>query len=89
MKSKIVDYVSEKAGVSKAASKRAIDAFFESIENGLKKGDKITFSGFGTFYVVKRNARVARNPKTGKEVMVPAKNVVKFRVSKRLNEVVA
>ena len=67
------------------AEKKAI-AFLEVIEEGLLKGEEITFLGFGKFEVVERAARTCRNPQTGKEMKVDAKKAVKFKAGKALSE---
>jgi DNA-binding protein HU-beta len=51
----------------------------------LKKGDKVTLVGFGTYSVSKRSARIGRNPQTGKEIKIPAKKVVKFKAGKEFS----
>ena len=51
-------------------------------------GDSVTLVGFGTFSVSRRDARMGRNPQTGKEIQIPAKNVVKFKAGKGLRELV-
>ncbi len=56
--------------------------------DAMKKGDKLTLIGFGTFSVTERSARTCRNPQTGKEMKVAAKRVVKFKVGKKLSEAV-
>lgn len=67
------------------AEKKAM-AFLEVIEEGLLKGEEITFLGFGKFEVVERAARTCRNPQTGKEMKVEAKKAVKFKAGKALSE---
>jgi DNA-binding protein HU-beta len=59
-------------------------ACFDTIQEQLKKGEKVTLIGFGTFSVVKRKARTAKNPRTGKAVKVPAKKVAKFKAGSKL-----
>ena len=72
----------------KAASAFILDAFISSTSNALKNGDKISLVGFGSFAVQKRNARIGRNPQTGKEIKIAAKNVVKFRPGSELSTAV-
>lgn len=67
----------------------ALGAFFAGITQALKKKDgKVTLVGFGTFSVVKRKARIGRNPQTGEPIKIKAKKVVKFSVGKKLKEAV-
>jgi len=85
-KSELVDSIADNANLSKADAKRALDAFIDTTGNALKKGDKIALVGFGTFSVSKRAARKGRNPQTGKEINIAAKNVVKFKAGSDLSK---
>ncbi|BBA53236.1 putative DNA-binding protein (plasmid) [Fusobacterium varium] len=71
---------------TKTDAERKAAAFLNAIEEGLLKGEKITFLGFGKFEVVERAARTCRNPQTGKEMKVEAKKAVKFKPGKALSE---
>lgn len=71
---------------TKADAERKAAAFLNVIEEGLLKGEEITFLGFGKFEVVERAARTCRNPQTGKEMKVKAKKAVKFKPGKALSE---
>lgn len=71
---------------TKADAERKAAAFLNVIEEGLVKGEEITFLGFGKFEVVERAARTCRNPQTGKEMKVEAKKAVKFKPGKALSE---
>ena len=71
---------------TKADAERKAAAFLNVIEEGLLKGEEITFLGFGKFEVVERAARTCRNPQTGKKMKIEAKKVVKFKPSKTLSE---
>lgn len=87
-KVELVEAVATTAGLTKADATRAIDATFGAIVKALKKGDKITLIGFGTFGVSRREARTGRNPQTGAEVKIPARNAVTFKAGTQLkNEV--
>ncbi|MBR1798910.1 MAG: HU family DNA-binding protein [Bacteroidales bacterium] len=83
-KTELVNAIAEKTGMSKVASKEAMNAVLSTIQEQLKKGEKVSLIGFGTFSVVKRNARTARNPQTGKTVKVAAKKVAKFKAGSNL-----
>lgn len=83
-KTELVNAMAEKAGMTKVAAKKAMTACFGTIQEQLKKGEKVTLIGFGTFSVVKRKARTAKNPRTGKAVKVPAKKVAKFKAGSKL-----
>ncbi len=78
-KAELIDAIAAGSGLTKADSRRALDAFIEATESALKKGDRVALVGFGSFGVSKREARKGRNPQTGKEINIPAKNVVKFK----------
>ena len=80
-KTELVNAMAEKTGMTKVAAKQAMTACFDSIQEQLKKGEKVTLIGFGTFSVVKRKAK---NPRTGKAVKVPAKKVAKFKAGSNL-----
>jgi DNA-binding protein HU-beta len=85
-KSEFVAAVAQKTGLSKKDAQAAIDATIETIEEALKEGKKVSFIGFGSFEVVTRAPRVARVPGTGKEVKIPETKSVKFKVGKKLKE---
>ena len=87
-KSDLIDAMAEDAGVSKAAAKKALESFLGHIEKGLKKGDRISLVGFGSWSVSKRAAREGRNPQTGKTIKIAAKNVVKFKAGSDLQKAV-
>ncbi|MEC7114146.1 MAG: HU family DNA-binding protein, partial [Bacteroidota bacterium] len=74
------------AGISKADAGRALDAFIDATSNALKGGERVALVGFGSFSVTHREARKGRNPQTGKEITIAAKNVVKFKPGAELNE---
>lgn len=87
-KADLVEFMAEKAGLTKADAGRALDAFMEGVTKGLKKEKKVTLVGFGTFTSKKRDARTARNPQTGEAVKIPARNAVSFKVGSKLKEAV-
>ena len=87
-KAEIIDAIATATNLTKADSGRALDAFMEATTKALKKGDKLTLVGFGTFSVAKRNARTGRNPQTGKAIQIKAKKVAKFKPGAELAKVV-
>ena len=87
-KGELINKIADDAGISKAQAKLALDSFITTTTDELKKGDKITLVGFGTFSVAERAARTGRNPQTGKEIKIAAKKVVKFKVGKELADTV-
>jgi len=78
-KAELIEAMAEGAGLSKADAKKALDSFIDTTTGALKKGDRVALVGFGSFSVSKRSARTGRNPQTGKEIKIAAKNVVKFK----------
>ncbi len=87
-KAELIDAIASGSGLTKADSKRALDAFIEATTKSLKKGNRVALVGFGSFSVAKREARKGRNPQTGKEITIPAKKVVKFKPGAELAKTV-
>jgi len=83
-KAELISAIAAEAGLSKADSKKALDAFISSVSNSLKAGEKVSLIGFGSFSVASRNARTGINPSTKKPITIPAKKVVKFRPGSEL-----
>mgnify|MGYP000536528685 CR=1 FL=1 len=84
-KSELIDAMAGEAGISKAAAKKALDAFTGSVSGTLAKGGKVSLVGFGSFSISNRAAREGRNPQTGQTIQIAAKNVVKFKAGADLN----
>lgn len=89
-KSELVDVIAKKAGLSKVAAGKALDATTEAIQKELAKAGKpnVTLVGFGTFAVANRAARKGRNPRTGVAITIKAARVPKFRPGKGLRDAV-
>ncbi|OGQ95405.1 MAG: DNA-binding protein [Deltaproteobacteria bacterium RIFOXYD12_FULL_57_12] len=83
-KSQLVESMASAAAISKAASEKALNGMLAAVTAALKKGDKVTLVGFGTFSVAKRAARQGRNPQTGKMIKIKAKKVAKFKSGSKL-----
>ena len=83
-KAELIASIGKEAKVSKASAEKALNAFTNSVTKVLKKGDKLTLTGFGTFSVARRRARTGRNPQTGKEIKIPARRVAKFKAGNLL-----
>nr|WP_262494854.1 HU family DNA-binding protein [Brumimicrobium mesophilum] len=83
-KAELIEAMSSEAGLSKADSKKALDAFINATTDALKKGDRLSLIGFGSFSISERAARTGRNPQTGKEIQIAAKKVVKFKAGSEL-----
>ena len=84
-KAELIDAIAADAGLSKADAKKALDGFVNAAAAALKKGDRISLVGFGSFSVSKRAARTGRNPQSGKEIKIAAKNVVRFKAGAELS----
>ncbi|VAX28746.1 DNA-binding protein HU-beta [hydrothermal vent metagenome] len=87
-KADLIDKVASDAGLSKADAGKALDAVLDNIKKSLKKNQKVTLVGFGTFSVTKRKARKGRNPRTGEEIKIAAAKVPKFIPGKGLKDAI-
>ena len=85
-KKELVECIADAAQISKADAEKALNGTLVAIVDALKKGDKVTLVGFGTFSVSKREARQGRNPQTGKAIKIPAKKVARFKAGSKLSE---
>jgi DNA-binding protein HU-beta len=84
-KAELISKIAEDAGITKTQAGATLDSFTEAVAKTLKKGDKVTLVGFGTFSVSKRAARNGRNPQTGATIKIKAKKVAKFKAGKELS----
>jgi DNA-binding protein HU-beta len=87
-KGELIEAVAKTSGLTKADAGRALDATLEAVTKALKKGDKVTIPGFGTFSVTKRAARTGRNPATGETIKIKAKKTPKFKAGSALTDAV-
>jgi DNA-binding protein HU-beta len=87
-KTELVQAIAEKANLTKVQAKAALEASLEAMGETLKKGDKVVLIGFGTFQVIKKDARKGINPATKEAIDIPAKKVVKFKAGAELAEMV-
>jgi DNA-binding protein HU-beta len=87
-KTELIEKIAAGSGLSKADSKKALDATIGAIENALKDGDKIALVGFGTFSVNERPARTGINPSTKAKIQIAAKNVAKFKAGAELSDAI-
>lgn len=85
-KTDVINAIAEKADLSKADAGRALEAFIESVGKALKKKDKVSIVGFGTFMVRSRKARTGRNPKTGETIKIKASKSPAFKAGKALKD---
>ena len=87
-KAELIDKMAKDADISKAAAGKALDSFIDGVTKTLKKGDKATLVGFGTFSVSKRKARKGRNPQTGAVINIKASKAPKFTAGKGFKEAI-
>jgi DNA-binding protein HU-beta len=87
-KAEIIEKMANDADTSKAAAGKALDSFIDGIKKSLKKGNKVTLVGFGTFSVSKRAARKGRNPQTGETIKIKASKAPKFKAGKAFKDAV-
>jgi DNA-binding protein HU-beta len=85
-KTDLIAHVANDAGIKRSLAEKVLNAFMDNIEKALKDGDKITLAGFGTFQCAERAGRTGRNPRTGKEINIPACSVPKFKAGNKLRE---
>ena len=85
-KTELVEAMAKDANLSKKDAEAALDPFTAIVEKALKKGDKVTLVGFGTFEVRERAARVGRNPQTGKEIKIAASKAPAFKPGKAFKD---
>lgn len=80
----IINRVAERAGVSKQEAEQVVDALFDAMKDALASGSRIELRGFGVFVVKPRKRGIGRNPRTGKEVPIPAGKTIRFKPGKDL-----
>jgi DNA-binding protein HU-beta len=84
----LVEKIAADTGATKSSAQAAVDSLLEGITRALKRGNAITFVGFGTFKTSQRRARVAKNPRTGASIKIPKRRVVRFTAGKALKSAV-
>jgi DNA-binding protein HU-beta len=87
-KQDVVSKIAKDTGITKTTAAAAVDSLIDSITRSLKKGDAVSFVGFGTFKVSDRKARTARNPQTGDAIKIPKRRVPRFSAGKALKQAV-
>jgi DNA-binding protein HU-beta len=83
-KADLISAIAKDSKITKTAAEKALNACTSAVTSALRRGDKITLTGFGTFSVAKRKARKGRNPRTGREINIPASKVAKFKPGNKL-----
>ena len=87
-KQELIAKIASDTSSSRTAAAAAVESLIDGITKSLKKGDAITFVGFGTFKTTQRKARTARNPQTGVAIKIPKRRVVRFTAGKALRQAV-
>ncbi len=87
-KADIVEVISSNTGITKIETEAVVNGFLQTVIESMKRGENIELRGFGSFKVVKRARRIARNPKTNEEVIVPEQYVPVLKVSKDFKQAV-
>lgn len=87
-KQDIVSKIAKDTGITKTSAAAAVDSIIQTITKSLKKGDSVSFVGFGTFKTASRKARTARNPQTGASIKIPKRRVPRFTAGKALKQAV-
>ena len=87
-KQDIIAKVAKDTGLKKVSAAAVVDSIIDGITNSLKKGDHVSFVGFGTFKISNRKARIARNPQTGVAIRIPKRRVPRFSAGKALRQAV-
>jgi len=85
-KNDLIESIANSAKISKVAAEKGLNGLLSSMAEAMEEGERVTLAGFGSFSIVKRAPRLGRNPKTGEEVPIPARRVVKFRPGKKLSQ---
>ena len=83
-KNELIDHMAINAGISRKSANKALEALTDSIRFSLKKGERISLKGLGSWTVYKRAARIGRNPRTNESLNIPSKNTIKFNKSPQL-----
>jgi len=87
-KADLIKKIAEDAEITKVQAAAAVASFIDGVSKSVKKGQRVTLVGFGTFYASKRKARMGRNPQTGASIQIKAKKLVRFKAGKELDTVV-
>jgi DNA-binding protein HU-beta len=87
-KAEIVDKIAKDTGLTKTSAAAAVESLIDGITKSLKKGNTVSFVGFGTFKTANRKARTARNPQTGAAIKIPKRRVPRFSAGKTLKAAV-
>ena len=84
-KGDLINKIADDVGVSKVLAKSMLESYTSAVSKSLSGGERVSIPGFGTFSVARRSARRGRNPRTGQEIKIPARNVVRFKAGAELS----
>ena len=87
-KEELIGAVAREAKITKVAAAKAVDSITDNVTKELKRGGRISLTGFGTFTVAKRKARTGRNPRSGETIKIPATKTAKFKPGSALKQAV-
>jgi len=87
-KADLIKKIAEEAEITKSQAAAAVASLIDGVTKSVKKGQRVTLVGFGTFYSSKRKARIGRNPQTGASIQIKAKKLVRFKAGKELDSIV-
>lgn len=87
-KTQLIEAIALESGITKADAHKSLEAFMKVVGTALFNGDKIVLSGFGTFLVERKHARMGRDPRNGAPIRIAAKNAVKFRPGQELSDAI-
>lgn len=87
-KAELIHAIATETKLSKSDCKKMLEEFMKSVTKALQAGEKVTLTGFGTFSILQKKERIGINPSTKKEIIIPAKRSVKFKLSNELAEAV-
>ena len=85
-KAELINYIAKDCRISKSLAEQVLNSVTHNVSKCMRKNDKITLTGFGTFYVSKRRARTGRNPQTGAVINIKARKVPRFKPGKQLKD---
>jgi DNA-binding protein HU-beta len=85
-KAALIGKIAKDAGITKTAAATAVDSLIQGITTSLKKNQRVTLVGFGTFSTTRRKARTGRNPQTGETIKIKAKKAARFKAGKQLEK---
>ena len=88
-KADIIAQIAQDADITKVAAEKALNSFVSTVKESVRQSETVRLAGFGTYSVGRRAARKGRNPKTGQEINIPAKSVVKFKASSSFSEYIS